>query len=326
MKRADFIRLGLAYALIAASVTKSEKHPPGPKPTAAAGAASPADIPSRGWVEIARSVWTKVGKNRVPAVAAGLTFYGILALFPAITALVSTYGLFADPADIQRQLAQLSGVVPDGAISVIGDQVTRIAAQGSQTLGLAFLSGLALALWSANAGVKALFDALNVAYEVNETRGFIRLNAITLLFTLSGIVLVLAALSLAIVLPWVLEHFFFGYYGMATIMRWLTWPIGMAIALLLLAIVYRFGPAVKKPAWRWITPGSLFATIVLIVASGGFAYYAAHFGSYNKTYGALGAAIGFMTWLWISAIVVMVGAEINAEVERQAKGIGWADR
>jgi membrane protein len=150
------------------------------------------------------------------AVAAGLTFYGILAIFPAITALVSIYGLFADPAAIQNQLAHLSGVLPEGAISVIGDQVQRIASQGGGTLGFAFITGLALALWSANACVKALFDALNVAYETEETRGFFRLNAISLLFTISAVVLALVGLSSTVILPWVLENVFFGLAFVAT--------------------------------------------------------------------------------------------------------------
>ena len=282
--------------------------------------ATPADVPAQGWLDIARSVWTKIGKNRVIAVAAGLTFYGILAIFPAVTALVSIYGLFADPAAIQNQLKHLSGVLPDGAISVIGDQAQRIAAQGNGTLGFAFISGLAVALWSANAGVKALFDALSVAYEAEETRGFFRLNAISMLFTISAVALTIVGLSSTVVLPWMLEHVFFGSAFVATILRWLGILISIVVALFILAVLYRFGPAIKKPAWRWVTPGSLFAVIFLIISSSAFAYYAGHFGSYNKTYGTLGAAIGFMTWLWISSIVVMVGAEINAELEREAKG------
>ena len=293
------------------------------RPSGAPGksaAATPADVRPRGWMDIVRSVWTKIGKNRVIAVAAGLTFYGILAIFPAITALVSIYGLFADPAAIQDQLKNLSGVMPGGALSVIRDQVTLIAEQGSGTLGFAFVSGIAVALWSANAGVKALFDALNVAYDLEETRGLFRLNAISLLFTVSVIFLALVGLSATVVLPWVLEHLFYGFAVAATIIRWIGALIAIGAALFLLAVLYRFGPATTKPAWRWVTPGSLFAVIVLIISSAAFAYYTAHFGNYNKTYGALGAAIGFMTWLWISSIVVMVGAEINAEVERKAKG------
>ena len=320
MKRADAARLTVAYLLIAASGRVEKTSIDKSKPAAAAGAKTPADVSARGWFDIAKSVWTKIGKNRVIAVAAGLVFYDILAIFPAVTALVSIYSLFADPATLQQQLTNLSGVLPEGAISIIGDQVQRIAAQGSGTLGFAFASGLAVALWSANAGVKALFDGLNVAYESEETRGFFRLNAISLLFTVSAVALALFGLSATVILPWVLEHVFFGFTVVTTILRWLGIPLAVAIAFFVLAVLYRFGPAIKKPAWRWVTPGSIFAVVVLIISSSAFAYYAAHFGNYNKTYGTLGAAIGFMTWLWISSIVVLVGAEINAEVEREAKG------
>jgi membrane protein len=329
LRGSELLRLGLAYVLVASTTrATSEKelprnppHAPGASgSSAASGSTSPQQIPARGWWDIAKSVWAKIGKDRVIAVAAGLTFYAILALFPAITALVSIYGLFADPLQIQQQMAQLSGIVPEGAISVVSDQVKLLAAQGNSVLGFAFITGLAIALWSANAGVKALFDALNVAYEETETRGFFRLNAISLLFTVSAVALVLVAFGSTVILPWILEHAFFGYTGTATVIRWLRWPIGILISLFVLAVVYRFGPARKKPAWRWVTPGSLFASIVWLIASGGFAYYAANFGSYNKTYGTLGAAIGLMTWMWISGIVVLVGAELNAEAEREAKG------
>ena len=290
-------------------------------PTSAAeGAQSPAQVPPQGWLDIGRSVWTKVEKNRVFAVSAGLTFYGILAIFPTVTALISIYGLFSDPAIIQKQLMDMSGVLPEGAISIIGDQAQRIAAQGQSTLSLAFVTGLAIALWSANAGVKALFDALNVAYEAEETRGFFRLNMVSLLFLMIAVAVILIGLSSILVAPSFIGKGYEGASLAAAISRAVGVVIAIGAALVLLAVLYRFGPATTTPHWRWVTPGSLFAVIFLIISSSAFSYYAAHFGSYNKTYGTLGAAIGFMTWLWISAIVIMVGAEINAEVEREAKG------
>jgi membrane protein len=328
MKQADIIRMSLAYVLIATSgrahggVTDGtgERPKERAREPSAARASSPIAVPARGWFDIARSVWTKIGKNRVVAVAAGLTFYGLLAIFPTVTALVSVYGLFADPASINAQLQHLAGIVPEGAISIIGDQVQRISSKGASTLGFAFLTGLLVALWSANSGVKALFDALNVAYEAEETRGFFRLNAISLVFTISGVLLAVLGLSLTVIIPWVLNHFFLSLAFVGTIVRWLSIPLTIVVALFMLAMLYRFGPSTMKPSWRWVTPGSLFAAAFLIIASGAFAFYVAHFGSYNKTYGSLGAVIGFMTWLWISFIVVMVGAEINSEVEREAKG------
>ena len=325
MKSGAMIRLGLAYALIATSgETRSDTRvsaPPSPRRPVAPRVATPTAIPTRRWLHIAKTVGAKINSNRVMAVAAGLTFYAILALFPAITALVSIYGLFADPGQIERNLSGLSGVVPDGALSVVGDQIKLISASGGTALGWAFAVGLGIALWSANSGMKALFDALNVAYQAKETRSFIRLNAVALLFTLSGIVLALAVLlGIVVSAAWALDTLSFGDPFIATVIRWLAWPASIAAALLGLAVVYRFGPDIERPEWKWVTPGSLFATFFLFVASAGFAYYAANFANYNKTYGTLGAAIGFMTWLWISSIVVMVGAELNAAVEREAKG------
>lgn len=187
-------------------------------------------------------------------------------------------------------------------------------------MSFAFITGLAIALWSANSGVKALFDALNVANEAKETRSFLRLNAITLLFTLSGMALAIVFLAATVVAPLILQLFLPEMALTAALIRWTGVAVAIVVVGLLLAVVYHFGPAERKPAWRWITPGSVFAVVFLIVASAAFAYYTSHFGNYNKTYGTLGAAIGFMTWLWISSIVVLVGAEINAEIARRATG------
>ena len=313
--------LAAAYGLGALAVVAfARDHADRPAASSIEGVSSPAEVPPKGWVEVARGVWTRIGENRVLAVAAGLVFYGLLAIFPAISALVSIFGLFADPAVIHDRLAGLAGVLPGGAISVIGDQVNALTAQGRSALSFGLVTGVAIALWSANAGMKALFDGLNVAYEVEETRGFFRLNAVSLLFTMSGLLLALVAVSATVVAPWVLQHAFDDHAGAAKALRWAGAPLGVALAILTLAVLYRFGPARIKPAWRWVTPGSVFATATLVVATLAFSFYADHFGSYNKTYGALGAVIGFMTWLWIASIVVLVGAEINAEVESAAKG------
>jgi membrane protein len=251
-------------------------------------------------------------------VAAGVTFYALLAIFPAITALVSVYGLFADPVSIQSHLATVSAFMPGGAIDIIGEQVQRIASEKSG-LGFAFALGLATSIWSANAGMKAVFDALNVAYGEKETRGFIKLNATSLAFTAGMLVFAVVALTAAVGVPLVLAWLPLGEW-LALALRWLRWPLLLVLLGLALALLYRFGPTRKKPRWRWITVGSGFACIAWVLASAAFSYYAANFGSYNKTYGTLGAAIGLMTWIWISVIVVMIGAEINSEVEAQAEG------
>jgi membrane protein len=270
----------------------------------------------RGWMDILRRVYDDIGRHRVVAMAASVTFYSILALFPAIAALVSLYGLFADPASIASHLDTLAGVLPGGAVEVIGDELKRVAGQRNDTLGLAFGVGLATALWSANAGVKALFDALNLVYDEPEKRGFIKLNAVSLAFTAAAIGFVLLALGALVVLPIALD-----YLGITTgadqIIRWLRWPGLLLVVMLGLSLLYRWGPSRSEARWRWITWGSAIAAMLWLLASVLFSWYAANFGSYNKTYGSLGAVIGFMVWIWISTIVILLGAEIDAEVERR---------
>lgn len=289
-----------------------------PQTSAGRGADEPTDIPARGWKEILWRVYAQISEDRVLAVAAGVTYYALLAIFPAVTALVSIYGLFADPTSIQRHLDSISSILPGGAIQIIGDQVQRISSQKSG-LGWAFAIGLGTSLWSANAGMKAMFDALNVAYGEKEQRGFIALNLTSLTFTLGMIALALIGLAAAVGVPILLSYVPLGDWGRIAL-QWLRWPVLLVLLGIALALLYRFGPTRKKPRWRWITTGSVFAAVVWVIASAGFSYYAANFGSFNKTYGALGAVIGFMIWIWISVIVIMIGAEINSEVETQAEG------
>ncbi|MEA2829516.1 MAG: rane protein [Bradyrhizobium sp.] len=280
------------------------------------------DIPTRGWKEVLIQVWNNIGSHRVFTIAAAVTFYAILALFPAIAAFVALYGLFADPATISSHLNSLAGILPGGAIDVIGGEISRVAAQGSKSLGLTFVIGLLTALWSANAGVKAIFDALNMVYNEHESRGIIKLNLASLVFTTGAIVFLLVAIAAIVVFPIAL-----GYLGLSgaaqLIVSIARWPVLLIVVGLALAVLYRFGPDRAKPRWRWVSWGSAFATVLWLAASIAFSYYAAHFGNYNKTYGSLGAVIGFMVWIWISMIVLLVGAEINAELEHQtAKDTG----
>ena len=293
------------------------EHPRGSgAETAGHGAATPSEIPARGWWAIAKRVAANVSEDRVLTEAAAITFYALLALFPALAALVSLYGLFADPATISDHLAALSGVIPGGGMQIITDQIHSLASNGSKALGFAAVLGLATSLWSANQGTKALFDALNVVYEEKEKRGFLRFTAITLACTLGGIVFVLIALAAVVAVPVVLN--FVGLGGAADLLlRLLRWPVLLAGLGLLLACIYRIGPSREHARWRWITWGSALAAVTWILVSIAFSWYVSHFGSYDKTYGSLGAAVGFMTWIWLSAAVVLVGAEVNAEMEHQ---------
>jgi membrane protein len=279
-------------------------------------AEGPSEIPILGWKDILLRVYNGISEDRILANAAGVTYYALLALFPGMAALVSIYGLFADPNTIVSHVDTVAGFAPGGAIDVVRDQLTRVSAQGSTTLGVSFLIGLAISLWSANSGIKALFDSLNVVYEENEHRGFIRLNLVTLSFTIAAVVFLLIALACIVALPLALNYLSLsGVTGV--VLEFARWPILLALVAFGLTLIYRYGPSRAEPRWQWITWGSVFAAIVWLGASALFSWYSAHFGSFNKTYGSLGAVIGFMTWMWLSIIVVLIGAKLNAEIEHQ---------
>jgi membrane protein len=279
-------------------------------------AVKPSDIPAKGWKDILWRVYQEIGKDRIVAVAAGVTFYGLLALFPAIAAIVSLYGLFADPSTINQHLATVSGLLPGGAVDIISEQVKRIASKPSGNLGFAFFSGLAISLWSANAGMKAVFDALNVAYGEEEKRSFVMLNLQSLAFTFAMIAFLLIAVGAIVVIPVILKLFWFGK-AIEWLISLLRWPILYCGVLFALACLYRYGPSRDKPQWRWVTWGSAIAGAVWLLGSMLFSWYVANFGNYDATYGSLGAVIGFMTWMWLSTTIVLIGAEINAEIEHQ---------
>lgn len=273
----------------------------------------------RGWQEVLRVLYGNVSEHRLTAIAGGVTYFALLAMFPFVGAIVAIYGLYGDTAALSVQLDHIAPFLPGGAIEVVGDQLKRAAAGGKTTLSFAFLASVAISLWSANAGMKALFDALNIVYAAKETRGFIILNAISLTFTAAAIVFLLLTLSLVILLPTAIDRL-----GLEAATEWIVtiirWPLLLGGIVLALAFIYRFGPCRENAQWHWITVGSAVTSLTWIVFSIAFSYYAANFGSYNKTYGSLGAIIGFMTWTWLSAMVVLGGAEIDAVLERADRG------
>jgi membrane protein len=247
-----------------------------------------------------------------------MTYYSILAIFPAIAALVAVYGLFSDPTTITKHLDQLGGFLPGGALDIAREQLTRVSSKGSQTLGLTFAIGLGTSLWSSNAAMKAMFDTLNIVHGEEEKRGFFKLNSVSLGFTIGGIVFVIAALGSIVVLPVILSYV--GLSGTGDLLlRIGRWPAMFLVLTAALAVIYRYGPSRERARWRWITRGSAIAALLWIAVSGAFSWYASNFGKFNETYGSLGAIIGFMTWLWISAIVILIGAEIDAEMEHQTE-------
>ncbi|VFU10004.1 YihY/virulence factor BrkB family protein [Methylocella tundrae] len=278
---------------------------------------SPAEIPAQGWKHILGRTWQGLGEDRILLVAAGITFYALLSLFPALAALVSLYGLFADPANVGGRLDSLASFLPSGALDLIGSEIGRIAGEAHHALGAAFFISLAVSLWTANSGMKGLIEGMNVVYEEKEKRGFIGLNLLSLAFTLAAIAFILLALGAMVVAPLLLGDIGLGGSGDA-LLSLLRWPLLLLVALFALAVLYRFGPSRRAPRWRWVTWGSALAAFLWLGGSVLFSWYVANFGKYNATYGSLGAAVGLMTWLWLSVIVVLLGGELNSKIERQS--------
>jgi membrane protein len=303
----------------------SPRHgrPPGGRTPAPAGddghgrtADSPADIPAQGWWDVLKRTAQKISDNRLLTEAAGITFYTLLSLFPGLAALVSLYGLVADPATIADHLSLIAGLIPAGGMDIITTQLRTLTSHGSAGLSFGLILGLLTSLWSANQSMKALADALNVVNEEEEKRGFLQRTAITLAFTLGVILFAILALAAVVAVPIAIA--FVGLGALAeTLLQWLRWPVLLAVIALLLALTYRYLPSREDAKWRWVSWGSGIAAITWVVASLGFSWYVANFGNYDETYGALGAAIGFMTWIWLSGTVVLAGAQLNAELEMQ---------
>jgi membrane protein len=296
------------FGLSLAGAAPAIPAPPRPAPLIPQARATPAP---RGPWPIARTVLARFNRDRIMAEAAGVTFYALLAIFPAIASLISLYGLIADPATIGAHLSLAAGVIPEGGMQIITGQVASLTASPHQALGWGAVIGILTSLWSANAGIKSLFDALNVVYEKRETRGFIGLTLTSLAFTLGALAFIILALGAVVALPAIL-----GFVGLSAVadmsLSLARWPLMLLAMTLMLAFLYRFGPSQAVARWRLLSWGSAFASVTWIGASAGFSWYVANFGSYNKTYGSLGAAVGFMTWIWISTMIVLLGAELDA--------------
>lgn len=279
---------------------------------------APLEIPPRGWKQVLLRVKDEIGNDNLSIVAAGVAFYALLALFPALTALVMVYGLLSDPGEVSAHLAPLRNLMPEGAFAILDGQLTAMASRGSVTVGIGLMFSLVLAIWSSAKGIKALFMAINIAYEEHESRGFIHLNLIALVFTAGAVVFVLAAVGLIAGLPAAAALIDVG--GMIeTAALWLRWPLIASMAIVALAVLYRWGPSRASAKFRWITPGAVIATILWLVGSLAFSFYVENFGSYNETYGSLGAVVILLMWLFVSAYCVCLGAELNAELEHQTR-------
>ena len=267
------------------------------------------------WKLVVLNTYREIGDDRLLAVAAGVVFYALLAIFPAVTAFVSLYGMVASYATINDHISLLSYVLPAGGLEIVQEQIGRLVAKGADKLSFGFIAGLLVALWSANAGIKAMMDALNVIENQNEQRGFFHLNAVSLTFTFGAIVFLLLAIGAVVAFPLVMSAF--GMTSVADVATsLLRWPLLFVGILFALAVLYRFGPSRKNARWRWISPGSVFATLAWIAGSALLSLYLSSFADYDATYGSLGAAIGLMMWMWLTTSVVLIGAELDAEIDK----------
>ncbi|MBB3234872.1 YihY/virulence factor BrkB family protein [Phyllobacterium endophyticum] len=277
---------------------------------------APSEMPAKGWKDILYRVYLSVQQDRVTLIAAGASFYLLLALFPGLAAFVSIYGFFADRASVAANMSSLAGVLPDDSINLIRTQLESLATQDTKALSVSFVVGLAIALWSANNGSKAIFEALNVAYGETEKRSFIKLNLVSLAFTLGVMLAGAILLSVLAGLPPLLDRMGAGGW-LTTSIRILRWPVMLLLVGAGISIAYRIGPDREAAQWRWVSWGAAFAILAWVIASAAFTFYLSNFSDYNATYGALGAVAGLMIWMWISVTILILGAELNAELEHQ---------
>jgi membrane protein len=279
-------------------------------------ATRPDRIPLKGWWQVAQRVWTESSRDNLSVVSAGCAFYALFAVFPALSALVALYGLTADPATVEQQFGMLSSVLPPQAYQMVIEQIGRLAETSSRSLGWGLAVSLFIALWSVSNLTQAMFAALNIAYEEPERRSMLRFYLSAFTFAILGI-LSGALMLLAIVYVPIL----FAYAGYSetfeTMVKVARWPLLALIVLILLALLYRYGPCRRSAKWRWVSVGSVFATVLWLVASAGFSYYVSHFANYDRIYGSLGAVVVLLFWLYLSFYIVLLGAEINAELELQ---------
>jgi membrane protein len=277
------------------------------------GADNPAQIPAKGWKDVGARVLRQVKEDNVGLVGAGVAFYSLLAIFPAMIALISLYGLLVKPSKVAQQIDSAVKFIPQQSQEVIRQQLENITKSPKAGLGIGLALSVVAALWSASGGMRALMTGLNIAYDETESRKFIRLRLVSLGLTLGMLVLVAGALIAVIGVPAAFDAH--EPAGMA--LAWLRWPVLAALMVAGLAVLYRYGPDRDEPKWSWASWGAGIATVLWLVMTVAFSFYASSFGKFNKTYGTLAGVVVLMTWMSLSAYIVLLGAEINAELERQ---------
>jgi membrane protein len=302
------------------NLAQLERNARAPKPAGGGergrGANDPREIPPQGWMDIMWRAWGEVSEANLFLIAGGVTYAILLALFPGLAALVSLYGLVLDASQIEKQVGALSEVLPAETQQLLVEQLHKLVEASSGALGIGATAGVVLALWSASRGMSGLITALNIAYEEKERRGFFKLNMLALGLTLAQLVAGIVAIALVAVLPAAVQ---FLNVGTKWLLLLVQWPLLIVVVMLGLAILYRYAPDREKPQWRWVSPGAIAATFLWVIASIGFTIYVANFNSYDKTYGSLGGVIVLLTWLYLSALMVLLGAVINAQSEKQTR-------
>ncbi|MBC7954103.1 MAG: YihY/virulence factor BrkB family protein [Rhodospirillaceae bacterium] len=279
-------------------------------------AGKPSDIPKAGWLDIAKRVWANISRFEVSVVSAGVAFNEFFALFPALAAGVSLYGLVADPATVNRQLGILAGFMPADVHSLVAGQLEGLTQASEGTLGLSLLIAVVIALWGATRGVKGMISGLNIVYQEPEQRGFLKYNLTALALTLGAIIFGLMALALVAAVPALLKFLPVGE-PIQSLLSFLRWPLLAVFVLMGLAVVYRYAPSRDKPQWRWVSWGAVAAAALWLIGSGLFSLYAAKFGDFNKTYGSMAAVAVTLLWFQLTSFVVLLGGLINAEMEHQ---------
>jgi membrane protein len=277
------------------------------------------EVNARTLMKIAINVVVRVSRDNLMLVAAGVAFYAMTAIFPAIAAFVSIYGLFADPNTVQQQISQYSSLLPSDSLKLLTDALRNFASKSNSTLNIALLLSLGIALWSAKAGVSSLMTGLNIANETNEKRSFIVQQSVALGLTIGAVVFAALAFSAIALLPIVINFLPLADAAKSTLELG-RWPLLALLICFGLAVVYRFGPYRLKAKWKWITWGAATATLLWLVGSAGLSFYVSRFGSYDATYGSLAAPVVLLLWFWLSALVVLLGAEIDAELEHADGG------
>lgn len=305
---------GAGVVALRQTAGRGAKASAGPGPSADAQGRSPTRIPLKGWREVLVRTRKEFTDDQVPMIAAGVSFYTLLALFPGLAAFVALYGLFADIGDVQHHIQVLSVILPGAALKFLGEQMVRMAEAQKGGLSLTFVIGLITSIWSANGAVKALMTGLNIAYEEHEGRNFVKKTLVSLAFTLALLVFGMAAVTVLGAGPAVQAYM--GEQAAMTL-DLVSWPILLVVLGIGLAILYRFGPSRSPMPFQWLSWGSGAALLCWIIVSALFSLYVGNFAHYDKTYGSLGAVVGFMIWNWLSNMIVLAGAELNSEVERQ---------